>query len=63
MFMPSFEETRFICKKCGKRFSGKDCNKDTPAAIFTQLFPIFQEAPKCPNCGSHKTEKDPAVVY
>lgn len=27
MFMPTFEETRFICKDCGHMFQGRDCKE------------------------------------
>lgn len=61
MVKPTFESTEYVCKSCGGRFRGSECEKK-PSDFISSLFnpPIH---PKCPKCGSNKTEKDPLVSY
>ena len=61
MFTPTFDSTAFICKDCGKTFYGKECDKRPAEQI--PMFSQFPKHPKCPHCGSRKTEKDQAVCY
>ena len=62
---PTFEEMRFVCSNCGNRFSGRDTEDDkkqlkSEYAFFEQ----FQNHhPKCPKCGSRKTDQDMMVCY
>lgn len=67
MYMPSFEETRFICKECGERFSGSDTEegkkrKNSENTHFSR-FESGSAHPKCPQCKSRKTERDIGVHY
>ena len=68
MFMPSFGETRFVCKNCGESFSGRDTEegkkqKYAEDELLSRLFMPGPAHPKCPHCKSRKTEKDWAVEY
>ncbi len=66
MFMPTFEETCFVCKNCGHMFQGRDCKEGLLGEItggqpLLSLFGLL--GPKCPGCGSRNTEKDMFVCY
>lgn len=66
MYMPSFEETRFICKECGERFSGNDTEegKKRENSEYDPFKRFDGPAhPKCPQCKSRKTERDIWVHY
>ena len=64
---PTFEETRFDCKNCGHMFQGRDCEKgqqEMPTGLSALLLSRFGLlGPKCPECGSHNTEKNMLVCY
>ena len=58
---PTFEETRFDCKNCGHMFQGRDCEKGLLEKITGRQYPLPPYGllgPKCPKCGSRKTEKN-----
>ena len=61
MFKPTFESTQYICKECGGRFRGSECGKKPSDPVSSLMDP--PRHPKCPKCGSRKTEKDPMVRY
>ncbi|HBB13441.1 MAG TPA: hypothetical protein DCZ76_04105 [Treponema sp.] len=67
MFMPSFEETRFVCKNCGNRFSGRETEegkkRENSERSPLSLFESGPAHPKCPQCKSRKTEKDMGIHY
>ena len=66
MFMPTFEETYFVCKDCGHMFQGRDCEKGLLEKITGRQYPLPPyglQGPKCPECGSRNTEQNPGVVY
>ena len=67
LVMPSFEDTCFVCNKCGNRFSGRDTEdwKSQSKAEYTSLerFFVQNSHPKCPKCGTRKTDKDMMVFY
>ncbi|MGP1601592.1 hypothetical protein [Treponema sp.] len=48
------ETAHFVCKKCGHRFIGK---------LGGWGIPGWGTAPRCPECGSSKTSRDPMVIY
>ena len=61
MQKPTFESTEYVCKNCGGRFRGSECEVKPKDSISGLLNP--PQHPKCPHCGSRKTEKNPAVFY
>ena len=66
LVMPTFEEMYFDCKNCGHMFQGRDCEKGLLGEITggQPLLPLFGLlGPKCPECGSRKTEKNMFVRY
>ena len=67
MHMPSFGETRFVCKNCGEWFSGRD-TEEGKKQKYAEDWPLSRfmpgpAHPKCPYCKSRKTEKDWGVEY
>ena len=66
LVMPTFEQTHFICKACGYMFQGRDCNKGLLEEINAGkllLLQFYRLGPKCPKCGSRKTEENMFVCY
>ena len=65
LVIPTFEEMRFICNNCGNRFSGRDTEdgKKLSMSEFAFLAKFQNHHPKCPKCGSRKTDNDMIVCY